>query len=302
MTLRHSRRPSLLATLSGVLVLTCVASAGFAVGQESGGEEAAGGAEAATPDAPDPQDGTGEPAEPASETGAADQEPRDSAAELYVTRCTGCHTIGRGALSGPDLLPSIAWPPDQLRPAVARMESKVGALSAEDVEVLVEFLKEPDVRARIEREQERIAERWSASLEPASAEHGRRLFDGREPLQNGGMPCIACHRAVGAGGGTLGTDLTGVFGRMGEAGLRSACTNAAFPLMDAAYSERPVTEQEAVHLTAFFEALEGQDADSGEAPVGMAALVLAAAAVVGLRLALRGHHRGSRAQLVGRRI
>ncbi|GAB4239764.1 MAG: hypothetical protein Kow00109_14640 [Acidobacteriota bacterium] len=240
----------------------------------------------------------------AEEEGAASAESASpelrGAAQLYVSRCSGCHTVGEGPLSGPDLINSTRWPSADLAQAVRRMQRNVGPMSEEEIGLLVDFLKSPEVQTYIAREREEFAKRFAARLEPASAKVGQGLFFGTRPLTNGGLPCSACHRVNGEGG-TLGVDLTQVLARMGETPLRSAIEQSSFKIMRAAYRDRPITRQEALHLTAFFQ-------EVGEAAIPEArgsqdrlvlwALPVAALGVFALALAYRGRSEGTRRRLL----
>lgn len=181
----------------------------------------------------------------------------DPVADFYLSRCAGCHTVGGGELTAPDLEPSTGWPASDLALAVERMEKNVGPLTAEQVEQLVALLRSEDVRERIAEARERQVEEMAATLEPASALQGKALFHGEEELGRGGLACSACHRAGEPEGpkygGSLAVDLSDAYARLGESALISASENPGFPLMKAAYRERPVTRQEAVHLVAYLE-------------------------------------------------
>jgi mono/diheme cytochrome c family protein len=197
---------------------------------------------------------------------------RDLTAARYLNSCAGCHSLTGLKLNGPELSPVAAWPIEQLRVAIKKMEPKVGPLSAMDVDSLAALLQEPNVRARLDAEAERIRAQFSATLEPADAAVGRALFTGRRPLRNGGMACTPCHRA-GAEGGGLGPDLTTAFDRLGEAPLLSGIENANYRVMSAHYERHPVTKQEALHIATYLATFAG----AAPAPVAAVPLLPAAA-------------------------
>jgi len=92
---------------------------------------------------------------------------------------------------------------------------------------------------------------------------GRDLFQGTVRFENGGPTCIACHHVKNdavIGGGILAAELTSVFSRMGEPGVRAIITNAPFPVMETAYRGKPLTEREVQAVVAFL-----QDADEHHA-------------------------------------
>lgn len=220
--------------------------------------------ESTAPDAATPEaEAEGEPAED------------DPVADFYLSRCAGCHTVGGGYLTAPDLAPSTDWPASDLALAVERMEKNVGPLSAEQVEQLVALLKSENVRQRISAARERQVQEMAATLEPASPRRGKALFHGEEPLRKGGLACSACHRAGEPEGpkygGSLAADLSDAYARLGESALMSASEKPGFPLMKAAYQGHPVTKQEAVHLVAYLEEISPPAAEEGDGDRGAAA-------------------------------
>jgi len=91
---------------------------------------------------------------------------------------------------------------------------------------------------------------------PAQIELGRNLFQGTTRLENGGPPCNSCHDVVNdavIGGGVLAKELTTVFGRLGEPGVRAILGNAPFPVMGQAYEDRPLVDSEIVALVGFLQ-------------------------------------------------
>jgi len=95
--------------------------------------------------------------------------------------------------------------------------------------------------------------------QPASEEDiqaGQELFQGILRLENGGPACNACHEVRNdavIGGGILATELTSVFSRMGGAGVKAILGHAPFPVMQAAYQDQSLTDQEVAALVAFLE-------------------------------------------------
>ncbi len=216
----------------------------------------------------------------------------DLAAARYATMCAGCHSLTGAKLTGPDLTPSMAWPLDQLKAAIKRMEKNVGPLSDEQVEAQARLLQSPDVRQRVQAEQERIQAQFMARMAPADAGVGRSLFFGSIPLRNGGLACVACH-AVAGQGGNLGVDLTGVFAKMGgQTPLVSAIEKSAFKIMAPHYQRHPVTPQEALHLAKYLSTLDPKEARPVRAAFVPAGAGLAAALLLGLTL----HARSQRAR------
>ncbi|MCS6885996.1 MAG: c-type cytochrome [Acidobacteriota bacterium] len=185
------------------------------------------------------------------------QTSEDKPAQVYIKKCAGCHTIGKGRLTGPDLNESIAWAESDLARAVKAMEKHVGPISDEEVNMLVGFLKDKSVRERIKAEEERLAKVVASNLVPASPVIGESLYTGKMRLQNGGLACATCHSVTGETG-MLGPDLSRVYQKLGEVPLRSSIEKANFRVMSAAYAEHPITQQEALHLTAYLKSITPQ--------------------------------------------
>ncbi|MBI5093946.1 MAG: c-type cytochrome [Candidatus Hydrogenedentes bacterium] len=240
-------------------------------------------------------------AKPAPAPPGADQAASDSAAAGFMMKCAACHTVGRGPLVGPDLKTACGWPSKDLSAAIKRMEKNVGPLKDEETASLVELLHAPELQTRLTAELQRMALRQTVKMEPASAAKGKNLFEGSDPLTNGGVACMACHRANGMGG-TLAKDLTGIFALRGQAALQSACENTSFPVMKAAFRQHPVTKQEAFHLVKYFESLqqvESARSDPAVAGIGMGGAALAFGLI---GLAYRGRNRGIRARLMAKSL
>ncbi len=270
-----------------------------------------------TPPAADPQpaaptEPSAEPPQPAAGETALQTQPAtppppkaDPFALDFLRLCAGCHTIGGGALTGPDLLPATKWPRPDLRVAVKRMEKNVGPMSDEQVDGLTDLLQSPDLQARLNVARERRIEEMAATLEPGQPAIGRQLFFGEQRLANGGVACFGCHTAGGRGG-NMAKDLTMVHQRLGEPSLLSATEKPAFPMMVAAYTTRPVTPQEAAHLAAFFKetaaatppevAAQPQSEALGIAHAGAGGLFLVVLA--GVAVLARRRRAGVRARMV----
>lgn len=197
----------------------------------------------------------------APEDGAAS----DPAARRFVTTCAGCHTVGGGKRSGPDLIAATSWTKADLKPAIKRMEQRVGPLTEADLEQLADLVKDPAVNTRLNAAEALITHAFAAKLDPASPTAGRDLFFGAKPFANGGMACASCH-AVQGRGGLLGPDLTGVHARMGDTPLASAIEKAGFKMMAPAYRDHPVTRQEALHVTKYLGSLNPVAATASRPP------------------------------------
>lgn len=222
----------------------------------------------------------------------------DRPASTFVSRCSGCHTVGGGKLQGPDLLPSTQWTEDQLRPAIKLMEKRVGPLANEDLDDLVALLRDPTVRDRITGAQKASMEQTESSLERPSPTVGSALFHGPRALSKGGLPCATCHQVSGEGG-SLGPDLTDVASRISGPPLISAVQNASFNVMRAAYRDHPISRQEAIHIAAWFESLKGTQPVASATQFPFFGFALGALAFLAIVVSLRPRS-GVRASLLRR--
>lgn len=75
--------------------------------------------------------------------------PVDLSAKLYMQNCAACHTIGGGRSFGGDLTHTSGWAIERLRGDVSRMQARVGQMSDEQIDGLVDLLKASDRGARL---------------------------------------------------------------------------------------------------------------------------------------------------------
>jgi len=199
--------------------------------------------------------------------------------QVFQTTCFACHTIGGGRLVGPDLAGvhdrrSQEW----LESFVKSSQSMINDGDPEAIAVFEEFNRMPMPDSLVSEEQIRqvlgyikaqssgaAASTNAGAIEqmtpaaPASEEDilaGQELFQGNLRFVNGGPACNACHEVRNdavIGGGILATELTTVFSRMGGAGVKAILGRAPFPVMQAAYQNRSLTENEVAALVAFLE-------------------------------------------------
>jgi len=204
------------------------------------------------------------------------QEPGE---QVFNTTCFACHTIGGGRLIGPDLAGvhekrSQEW----LEKFIKSSQAMINAGDAEAVALFEEYnnLLMPDAVATDEEVRQVLsyikvqsagaATAVEASVdepvtppEPASEEDilaGQEMFQGNIRFENSGPACNACHEVRNdavIGGGILAAELTTVFSRMGGAGVTAILGQAPFPVMQAAYEDRSLTEGEVTALVAFLE-------------------------------------------------
>lgn len=193
----------------------------------------------------------------------------DAAAVAYAMKCMGCHTIGGGVLSGPDLKNSATYPRQTVLDAIKRMEKNVGPLAESDLTLMADFLLSPDAAERIVAHREQQQLREAAAMAPPNAELGKALFFGSTSFSNGGAACGACHQAGGRGG-NLAVSLEDAFTRLGAQPLQATAESPGFPVMRAIYTPLPVTKQEAVHLVKYLEEVARNPAAPSQLPLHLA--------------------------------
>lgn len=205
-------------------------------------------------------------------SGNADNDVKFSpqAAATFNTRCTACHTYGKGIKVGPDLkgvterrkrdwLVKFIHGSSMLiksgdRTAAAlfsqfkqqRMPDWVD-LSDQQVNDILDFITigGPDIKPADERNAE------TATL--AEIEAGRKLFYGDAPLKYGAPACATCHSVAGAGlrGGGLGPDLSGVYSRYHDLSLTQFMRHPCFNWERVVPAEQYLTAKESFALKAF---------------------------------------------------
>ncbi len=203
---------------------------------------------------------------------AAEAAPLGPFGELFVKKCTSCHTVGRGNRVGPDLKGVVnrrerTWLARFIRepstmlatdPEARKLVAEFGGvkmpdlgMSAEQTEGLIELL------VRCSAEACNLSPQFRPVAE-ATAEDiafGELLFTGEAAQTNGGPPCLSCHTVDGhdggIGGGELAKNLTHSFARLGDEGIEAALAAPSFPLMVRIFADRPLESTEVFALRAF---------------------------------------------------
>jgi len=199
----------------------------------------------------------------------------DEGEAVFSEKCAACHTFGGGDLVGPDL----EGVSDRRDPAwLSRWIAEPDAMLAEGdpvaVDMLAEFnnvpmpnlsLSDTEVASLVAYLGTRssaapaavpvqVAEQSTVGSSEPDAATGKALFEGSNRFQNGGPPCLACHSIAGIGalgGGALGPDLTGSFGKFGEDGMASILATTPFETMTPIFDDQPLTDEEQAHLSLF---------------------------------------------------
>lgn len=235
--------------------------------------------------------------------------------DVFKSTCAACHTTGSDRLVGPGLegvndrrdhewLIAFITTPDQV---LASGDSIAARLLAE---YIVPMPNLSTTRAQAEAVLEYLRGGASDAPSPGQEEFppateeqvllGQALFQGHTRLANGGPTCNSCHDVTNdavIGGGILARELTTVFTRLGGAGVRAIIGSPPFPVMQKAYENRPLTEEEVAGLVAFLERADAEQAlhqprDYGIKLFGFG--VIGAALLLGLySLAWSGRKRGS---------
>lgn len=254
--------------------------------------------------------------------GASLYQAAEEGEQIFLAQCAACHTIGGGPLVGPDLLGVTErregdWLTRWIRePDIVLAEGDPIAselfiefnsipmpnpgLTESEVAAVIAFLESGPSATEGQPDSEPAADPVLAS---GTVEGGRMLFIGGTKLANGGPACISCHSVAGVGalaGGTLGPDLTKVHDRYGETGLAAALTGLPFPTMRGVFAEKPLTEDEAADLFAYF----AQVSQRASEPVNLSFVLIGLGGFLLLlllsQLMWRKRLRAVRAPLVGR--
>jgi mono/diheme cytochrome c family protein len=205
-------------------------------------------------------------------------------AVYFQENCGSCHTIGGGALVGPDLK-NVSQRKDR-KWLLKFLDNPQAVLDSGDP-YAKKLLKEsndvvmPPVsgldRAKTEALLDWMAAQTKSSgpqsggespeaaepaFTPADASLGTELAMGSRTLANGGPPCISCHSFRGIpmlGGGSLGPDLTHEYTRLGGGRAVTAWLTApATPTMRSVYKTCALQPDEIRALAAYLESVSNQ--------------------------------------------
>ena len=197
----------------------------------------------------------------------------------FEQKCAVCHTLSADRLVGPGLAGIMtrrdrAWVkrfimrPDQMN---ASGDSTAAALLAEylvvmpnlaitdgEAEALIAFLSGEEAATAPTAQ--------PAAVQPATEEQillGQDLFQGKVRFTNGGPTCNACHDVIHdavIGGGVLARELTTVFSRLGGPGVRAIIGSPPFPVMQRAYLNKALTDEEVAALVGFLQQADAEQA------------------------------------------
>lgn len=209
----------------------------------------------------------------------------DDGKATFDQLCQGCHTIGGGKKTGPDLQGVAdrreeAWvkqfilAPDKViasgDPIAKGLVDEYGAqmpnlgVTAAQIGPLLTYLgfaaggstTTTETTPTETTPTETTPTETTPAPGPGDAERGENLFQGHARFEAGGPSCLSCHSVAGVGalgGGRLGPDLTGSYAKYGGAqGLDAALKTIPFPTMLPIFSRKALTADERADLVAFF--------------------------------------------------
>jgi mono/diheme cytochrome c family protein len=189
---------------------------------------------------------------------------------LFATKCSSCHSFGKGERIGPDLKGVtsrhsrswlIAWirSSDKLirsgdATATALFRKYRGQrmpdheLTDAQITALLDYLAVggPEID-----EQRQVRKASTATAEEVTL--GQRLFYGKVPLSSGGLSCASCHtlskqRALG---GSFAPDLTQAYTRLWDKNLGRWLERPCLPRGPSLREAKRVTDTESLALRAF---------------------------------------------------
>jgi cytochrome c551/c552 len=197
---------------------------------------------------------------------------------IFQTTCFACHTVGGGRLVGPDL-EGVGERRDEdwIIEFVQHSQSVIQSGDAQAVALAEEYvgLLMPDnpltadqVRAVLAyiNSGQATAAAVPVVVAPVTEEQillGQGLFQGTTRLTNAGPTCNSCHDVTNdavIGGGVLAVELTSVFTRLGGPGVRAIIGSPPFPVMQRAYQDKPLTDDEVAALVGFLERADAEQA------------------------------------------
>lgn len=228
----------------------------------------------------------------------------------FKQNCSSCHTIGGGALTGPDLKfvekrKDRAWLVRFIVDPAAVLDSgdtyannlllearnvrmpNVAGMSNKRAELLLDLIA---TESQLEKSKFAGIQIPTRPLTKADIEAGRQYFVGEKRLAQGGASCFSCHHVGGLGGfggGRLGPDLTKVYERYGDRKKLAAWLSApATETMAPTFREHPMEMDEILPLVAYFEHVAKTEQE--EPASSMFLFLLLAAVGTGVLLTVAG--------------
>lgn len=207
---------------------------------------------------------------------------QQSGGEIFEQKCVACHSAGTDRLIGPGLAGVMtrrdrAW----VKRFIMRPDLVLGSEDSIAAGLLQEYLVPMPNFGITDAEAEALiaflggggegaaAGETAASpdvAEPATEEQillGQDLFQGKIRFTNGGPTCNSCHDVIHdavIGGGVLAAELTTVFSRLGGRGVRAIIGSPPFPVMQRAYLNKALTDEEVAALVGFLQQADAEQA------------------------------------------
>ena len=207
---------------------------------------------------------------------------QETGKQIFQQSCAACHSIGGGRLVGPDLAgvndkrpedwllkyikssQTLVKSGDETAIALFEQFNKIPmpdqALSDDQIKKVLAHIKEaggsPAAGKAAAAPSAQAAKESAAVATPDEIRQGQYLFEGKLRFANGGPSCNACHHVTSdalLGGGLLAAELSLVFSRMGHAGVRAVIETSPFPVMQAAYAGKKLSENEISALVGFLQ-------------------------------------------------
>jgi mono/diheme cytochrome c family protein len=247
----------------------------------------------------------------------------------FKQKCSSCHTIGGGKLTGPDLKDvskrkdrewltrfivdpgavidsGDSYAAELLRNFNNVRMPNISGMSTKRAELLLDLI---DAESQLEKSRFAGVKISDRPFTQADVDLGKAYFEGTRRLHAGGASCLSCHNIGGTpgfGGGKLGPDLTKVYERYGDRTKLGAWLSApATATMLPTFREHPLdVDTEILPLVAYFEhtAKHEQETSTG-GPMSLFLLIALLGTAAFLALAGRiwnGRFRAVRAPLVQR--
>ena len=207
---------------------------------------------------------------------------QETGKQIFQKSCAACHSIGAGKLVGPDLAgvndkrpqdwlikftkssQALVKSGDKTATALFEEYNKMPmpdqALSDDQIKKVLAHIKEaggsPAAGKEAAAPSAQAAKESAPVATPDEIQRGEDLFEGKLRFANGGPSCNACHHVTSdalLGGGLLAAELSLVFSRMGHAGVRAVIENSPFPVMQAAYAGKELSDKEISALVGFLQ-------------------------------------------------
>lgn len=207
---------------------------------------------------------------------------QQSGEEIFQQKCVACHTLNADRLVGPGLAGVMtrrdrAW----VKRFIMRPDLVLGSEDSIAAGLLEEYVVPMPNFGITDAEAEALiaflgggGEGAAAGetaappdvVQPATEEQillGQDLFQGKIRFTNSGPTCNSCHDVIHdavIGGGVLAAELTTVFSRLGGPGVRAIIGSPPFPVMQRAYLNKALTDEEVAALVGFLQQADAEQA------------------------------------------